>query len=405
LPHTDRASLESEFEINVRNQEFETPEGVMKGRTNTMLRIKSLLLLSALMFGARLPLTAATGVTYGVGACGLTGITSFPTITAALEATPAPSLIEVCPGTYPDQIVITKPVTIEGILIDGAGLASITVPSGGLKTNATNEFGNPVAAQIWVDNATGPVNISNIAVGGSGNGVSGDTFIVGVFYENSSGTVNHLQTRFQQGNGNGIGVWIEGGSAKPAVTIENSNAHDFELAGIWADSGSGTGGLAAVIENNSIIGTSTSNLAGLLAFGQVALTASGNFINSPVGISIGFVGGSIGTTGVPTGSVSNNTVTGDGSVGIVVYAGETSLISNKIYEISGPGIAIFNPVTVQDNTIIQTTYGISFSCIVDNNVSGNTLSFIHSDGLLNVPTSVTSTNAYFNVPTIRSGGC
>jgi hypothetical protein len=378
-------------------------EDVMNGRTKSMLRIKSLLLLSALVFATHLPLTAATTVTYGVGACGLAGITSFATITAALAATPAPSVIEVCPGTYPDQVVITKPVTIEGILINGAGLASITVPAGGLKTNATNEFGNPVAAQVWVDNATGPVNISNIAVGGSGNGVSGDTFVVGVFYENSSGTVNHLQTRFQQGNGNGIGIWIEGGSAKPTVTIENSNAHDFELAGIWADSGTDT--LAAEIENNSIIGGSTDNIAGLLTFGQVSLTASGNFINSPVGISIGFVGGSVGTTGVPTGSVSGNTVTGDGSVGIVVYAGETSLTSNRIYEISGPGIAISNSVTVQDNTIIQATNGIDFGCTVDNNVSGNTLSFIHSDGLLNVPTSVTSTNAYFNVPTIRSGGC
>jgi hypothetical protein len=82
-----------------------------------------------------------------------------------------------------------------------------------------------------------------------------------------------------------------------------------------------------------------------------------------------------------------------------------SLTSNKIYDISGPGIQLFSTVTVQDNTIMQATNGIDFQCTVDNNVSGNMLSFIHSDGLINVPTSVTSSNSYFNVPAIRSGGC
>jgi hypothetical protein len=368
-------------------------------------RITLLLCLSAILL---IPCgsMAATPVTYGVGACGLTGITSFATISAALAATPAPGVIEVCPGTYPDQVVITKPVTIEGVLINGAGQALITVPAGGLKTNATDAFGDPVAAQIWVDNATGPVNISNIAVGGSGNGVTGTTIIAGVFYKNSSGTLNHLETRFQQGPGGGIGIWAEGGSAKPSVTVENSNAHDFGVAGIWAENGTDT--LTAEIENNSIIGGS---YAGIFALGQVSLTASGNFINSPIGISIGFMGiFEDNITGVPSGSVSNNTVTG-GSVGIFVDEfGELSLTSNKIYYINGTGIQLFiadqpTPVTIQDNIIMQTTNGIDFGCIVDNNVSSNTFTAIHSDALINVPTSVTSANAYYNVPTIRSGGC
>jgi hypothetical protein len=378
-------------------------EDIMNGKTKTMLRIKSLLLLPALVVAAHLPLSATT-VTYGVGACGLTGITSFPTITAALAATPAPNVIEVCPGTYPDQVVITTPVTIEGVVTNDGGQALITVPAGGLKTNATDAFGDPVAAQIWVNNATGPVNISNIAVGGSSNGVTGTTIIAGVFYKNSSGTLNHIETRFQQGNGEGIGIWAEGGSTNPSVTVENSNAHDFNIAGIYAENGTGT--LSAEIENNSIIGGS----AGLFVVGQVSLTASGNFINSPTGISIGFLGIPGDITGVPSGSVFNNTVTG-GSVGIFVDEfGELSLTSNKIYYITGTAIQLYSagqptPVTIQDNIIMQTTNGIDFGCIVDNNVSSNTFTAIHSDGLINVPTSVTSTNTYYNVPTIRSGGC
>jgi hypothetical protein len=374
----------------------------MNGRTKTMLRIKFLLLLTALMFAAHLPLTAAT-LTYGVGACGLTGITSFPTITAALAATPAPNVIEVCPGTYPEQINITIPVTLEGVVVDGAGQALITVPADGLYTNAMDEFGDPIYAQVRVANVTGPVNISNIAIGGSDNNVSNDYFIAGVFYENTSGTLNHVEARFQQGNGSGIGIWVEGGSTKPTVTIENNNAHDFDSAGIMADGGTGT--LTAEIENNSIIGGIAGNIASLLVLGQVSLTTSGNFVNSSTGISIGYPAFVLSTDGVPTGSVSNNTVTGSSFGILVAQAGQLSLTSNKIYDISGPGIQLFSTVTVQDNTIMQATNGIDFQCTVDNNVSGNMLSFIHSDGLINVPTSVTSSNSYFNVPAIRSGGC
>jgi|HubBroStandDraft_5_1064220.scaffolds.fasta_scaffold04469_2 hypothetical protein len=378
----------------------------MNDGAKTMLRIKSLLLLSVLVFVTRLPLTAAT-VTYGVGACGQVGLTSFLTISGALAATPAPSVIKVCPGTYPEQVVITIPVTIEGVLIDGAGLASITVPPGGLRSNATDEFGDPVFAQVWVDNVTGPVNISNIAVSASDNGVGdsgeNDSTIAGVFYENTSGTLNNLEARFQEGNGSGVGIWVEGGSANPTVTVENSNTHDFDQSGIFADGGTDT--LTAKIENNSIIGVSVGNAGSLCIVGQVFLTASGNFINSPTGIFIGSGQGFLDTTGAPTGSVSNNTVTG-GANGIVVgQSSELSVTSNKIYYISGPGIQLFSPVTVQHNLISQATNGIDFGCTVDNNVSLNTLTAIHSDGLIHVPTSVTSTNAYFNVPTIRSGGC
>jgi hypothetical protein len=378
----------------------------MNDGAKIMLRIKSLLLLSVLVFVTRLPLTAAT-VTYGVGACGQVGLTSFLTISGALAATPAPSVIKVCPGTYPEQVVITIPVTIEGVLIDGAGLASITVPPGGLRSNATDEFGDPVFAQVWVDNVTGPVNISNIAVSASDNGVGdsgeNDSTIAGVFYENTSGTLNNLEARFQEGNGSGVGIWVEGGSANPTVTVENSNTHDFDQSGIFADGGTDT--LTAKIENNSIIGVSVGNAGSLCIVGQVFLTASGNFINSPTGIFIGSGQGFLDTTGTPTGSVSNNTVTG-GANGIVVgQSSELSVTSNKIYYISGPGIQLFSPVTVQHNLISQATNGIDFGCTVDNNVSLNTLTAIHSDGLIHVPTSVTSTNAYFNVPTIRSGGC
>jgi hypothetical protein len=85
-----------------------------------------------------------------------------------------------------------------------------------------------------------------------------------------------------------------------------------------------------------------------------------------------------------------------------------SVTSNTIFDINGDAIRLESGVTgvpVEDNIIMQAHYGVDFGCNVGNNVNSNTLNAIHSDGLINVPSSVTSNNTYYNVPTIGSGGC
>jgi pectin methylesterase-like acyl-CoA thioesterase len=78
----------------------------------------------ALAFGA--PEMSAATVTYIVGTC-VSG-THFSTIQAALDASPAPNTVEVCPGQYGEQITITKPVTLEGIAEGNGSLAEIGIP-------------------------------------------------------------------------------------------------------------------------------------------------------------------------------------------------------------------------------------------------------------------------------------
>ena len=53
-----------------------------------------------------------------VGTC-MSGKPQFPTIQAAVNAVPPLSTINVCPGSYPEQVVITQPVTLAGV--PGAG--------------------------------------------------------------------------------------------------------------------------------------------------------------------------------------------------------------------------------------------------------------------------------------------
>jgi pectin methylesterase-like acyl-CoA thioesterase len=86
----------------------------------------------ALTFGAQE--MRAASVTYIVGTC-VSG-THFSTIQSALDASPAPNTVEVCPGQYAEQVTITKPVTIEGIAAGNKARAQIILPDA-LKINAT----------------------------------------------------------------------------------------------------------------------------------------------------------------------------------------------------------------------------------------------------------------------------
>lgn len=110
----------------------------------------------ALALGTQ-PLHAANLI-YIVGTC--KSGTHFTTIQSALDASPAPTTVEVCPGVYDEQITITKPVTLEGIAHGTNDQVRIFTPAGGLKVNASVYTGDnvldPAAAQIYVKNATGP---------------------------------------------------------------------------------------------------------------------------------------------------------------------------------------------------------------------------------------------------------
>jgi hypothetical protein len=375
--------------------------------TNIVPRIALCLCLTAMLLVPCGLMAAGSTVTYGVGACGQVGVTSFATISEALAATPTPDVVKICPGTYPEQVVIKTPLTLEGIVANGEGQVFINVPAGGLKVNATSESGFPVAAEVFVDNVSGPVEISDIGVDGSGNGIasSSTTDIAGIYYQNSSGTVDHVETRYQEGNQLGIGIWAESGSAAATVTVEYSNAHDIDYAGILMEGYSAE--LTATIDGNSLSACKSATLfygSCIMVDGKAAVTISGNLVNGQgVAYSSGIFTGQGLSGGTPTGSISSNIISYTGT-GINVNAGNVSVTSNKLYDILGYAIYIFNPVTVQDNTIMQAQYGINFECQTANGVSANTLVAIHSIGIDQVPTSVTSTNAYFNVPTIRSAG-
>jgi len=333
--------------------------------------------------------------TFAVGNCRPT-LHSFPSISAAVSTVPLGSTVLVCPGTYNEQVHITQPLTLQGITSGNSGQAVIAPPAGGLAPNATNDFGNAVAAQLWVDNAPGgPVNINNITVDGTGNGVAGCVpLIAGIFYQNSAGTANRVAIRNQTGNGCGVGFWAEGGSASPTVTLQSSSVHDVDNVGIFTETNASASGLTTTIKTNDV------NVVAAGAFGiffeGANDTVSGNVV-------IGGLDGINFAVGA-TGSVSGNTVM-NSSNGIVAQSDGVSVTSNNVSNSSVFGIRVNTSVAaIQSNSVTNSNVGIEFGCNANPNVIHNTINEAPI-GIDQVPGALAAPNTYFNVATIRTGGC
>jgi parallel beta-helix repeat protein len=367
-----------------------------------MPRINLAKLLSILVFilGAS-GLSAAT-VTYAVGTCE-PGVTSFKTISAALAATPQPNVVLVCPGTYREQVQITYPVTLQGVSFDGSAQAIIAPPPNGLVVNATDDLGDPIAAQlyIWIDPTAVESQIQDIVIEGTGNGITAfPPYVVGIFVQNTPATINHVTTRNQTGNGHGVGIWLEGGLLLPAITIENSSIHNFDLYGTWTQTNVAAGSqLTATISGNDVNGNFSGKNPG--SIGMLINSGSTNTISGNVVAGLAF---GIWTEGTATGTISGNTLLDD-SIGILLDADGVSTTGNKIYAscpagaVAGScrGIQINTLVpAVQNNTIINSPIGIDFNCVANPNVHSNTITD-GTTGLAQVPVGTTSTNTFYGV--------
>jgi hypothetical protein len=324
--------------------------GGTQKRTLLRLRFLALLPLAALLLAVSLLAQPAHAAPLVVGTC-IPG-THFTTISAAVAAAPSGSTIHVCPGTYPEQVMITTSnLTLVGVENGTSDAAVVVSPSGGVVANATDIFGNPVAAQIFVQGATA-VTIARLTVDGSANGLSScATNLEGIYFQNSSGSVMNNAVRNQildpadLGCEGGLAINVEGNTGTSAVTVSNNSVHNYQKNGITADGlGSGTGPTVSVT-GNTVIGIGP------------------NPSIAQNGIQIGFGA---------TGSVQNNRVADDiytgssaqGS-GILIYASENVTASNNTVETTQAGVA----------TASDPTYGPANGATVTSNHIGGTQNF------------------------------
>jgi hypothetical protein len=309
-------------------------------------------LFSAAVLLAYFAVPTANASTVVVGTC-KSGV-QFSTIGAAITAAPTGSTVDVCPGTYPEQVVITKKLTLIGIAASTTpptDAAVIVPPAGGLIVNESDIFGNPTAVQVFVQNATG-VTISHLTVDGNGNGLSGcANNLMGIYFQNASGTITDNAVRNQildpadEGCQQGLAINVESNTGTPAVTISDNSVRNYDKNGITANGPGNAAGPSVTVKANTVIG-----------IGATAAIAQN-------GIQIGFGA---------TGTVENNYVADDiytggtyGSSGILIYA-STGVTANT-NTVESTQLAI---VTANDPT-----YGLADGASISSNHIGGTQNF------------------------------
>lgn len=353
-----------------------------------MLRLRVLFFATVPLL-ASCPLMAAT---FAVGTC-KPHLTSFSTISAAVGTVPAGSNVEVCPGTYLEQVTINQPLNLEGIAINNQDQVVIAVPGTGLTTSLTSVFGQAVAAQVLVQ-AAGTVNLTNITVDGTGGDQACNTtniWLAGIFYASgSSGTVNRVRASGQSDHGCGVGVWAEnGGATNQSVAVLNSSIHDNDGVGVFAASGAPPT-LTVNIKNNFIssplglIGVDLNSVSGEVTDNTVSAAEAGVFDLAP---------------GV---SVSDNTETNT-PYGVLLLAGGT-VQSNEMSNVFYGVFLDSDGATIQYNRItLATTAALELNCF-SGTVSHNTV----SDAVVGIdeaPLGFNQSNNFNNTGVVSANGC
>ena len=324
-------------------------------------------------------------------------------IAAAISAAAPGDTIEVCPALYPEQLTITKPLTLRGRPENGVGRVQIQpvtmAPAVSLDGAAS---GVPVEAVITVMN-THHVNIHNLAVDAANNNVNGCApLVAGIHYYNSSGEIKNSAVSGTQVKGctgpgallvgSGIGILSDADSdGEFPVSIEGNSIHDFTRDGILAIST----GVTARVEGNAISGKGPGG--GVFQFGVFILNGAVGLIANNV-IHEGSCGALSGddcfaarTEGIVLRAVGDRTVVDRNIIttaqsGIFINGGRNVQIRNNLIsdidyldgiDIQGTASGSFTESIIENNTISSLGPVENESCGIweysGTGVSGNTI--------------------------------
>ncbi len=299
---------------------------------------------------------------YAVGNCA-PNLQSYPSISVAVSSVPAGSTVLVCPGNYPEQVLITQALTLKGVLVGGSDAAVVTVPSGGLSQSVTDHFGNTVFYQILVQNTAGPVNITNLGVDGTGASAPGG-FLAGIFYYEASGTLSSVTTRNQTSSTqSGDAILAQSFGSAQTLTVQSSSVRGFDGGGISAFTDLTTPLLTATIKGNHVRGNDV-NGTGIFLDGATG-TVQSNIVTD-ASEALGLVGSAATVTANTLSGVSANPLT------VYIQSGSNTLKGNKIDAAGGYGVQLVFAGTnvIELNTIVDSSTAV-YGCY--NSVSGNTV--------------------------------
>jgi parallel beta-helix repeat protein len=377
--------------------------------------------------------------TYYVGTC-KPGKADYTTIQEAVTGVPPGSTINVCAGTYPEQVAILQPLTLQGAASGNNSSVIITAPASGVlaPTVPVSLLGS---AQVAVSNSGGPVNISGITVDGTGVTGSSSGEAAGILYNSSPGTLNRVVVQnLSPPSTQVVGVLFrDDNSVSPTDEIENSvislpNTGSDGISGINVSTetftsggllSSSSGTITANILNNYVVAASGDSSfyqynTGIETDLNVTATITGNTVTetpfAPVtpGIFAFSSGIYVGQATAPIKINGNSVLAAFNDIGLWGSTSTTD-INNNVLAASWYGIQIAaaSGATITGNQIVPSTItpagpglpvGINFACIANMpTVSGN-IFLSMGTGLANVPSgSSVATNAgkFTNVPAVE----
>jgi len=146
------------------------------------------------------------------------------TIQAAVNAAAPGDTIQICPGNYNEQVVVTK----SNLTIQGSGTGATVLRPTAVVQNTTAIFsGAPVKPILLVDGAAN-ITIGSLTVDG-GIADSGAArlppcpvvgFYIGIYYRNSSGTINATHvTNMTSSTVCGLGIRAEAASVRVTTNL------------------------------------------------------------------------------------------------------------------------------------------------------------------------------------------
>ena len=241
--------------------------------------------------------------TVQVGTC-LTSLQSFPSISAAVSAVTAGATVDVCPGTYAEQVTLSIPINLVGVVSGNAAAAIITVPGSGLTQNGIGPNTGNHASQIVVQDV-GPVTIKNLVVDGSSTSCPAPGFVDGIAFLSNTGTAfgKVVDTSVRNTNNGactgitGTGIFAEAGSSSPLV-VQSNVVHGFVGNGVIFAFGQ-----TGAISGNTLSGGSGGNVEGISLYNPgAAVKVTSNAING--------VNNGVNLTSASGAVVQVNTITG-----------------------------------------------------------------------------------------------
>jgi len=363
----------------------------------------------ALVFGcmAFAPRVAATAnPIVVVGASGATcPDAQFSTIQAAVNSASPGAVIQICVGTYPEQVTITKPLSLRGA-------NGVVIEPSNVVTNITGmASGQSIAAIILVQNTT-DVNIQDVIVDGANSGITACApDLIGIYYANASGDVRRVAVRNVKlaadlnGCQSGSAILVQSGNGGVSVVnIEGSSIHDYQKNGITANET----GTQVRIEHNVITGVGPTTGAAQNGI-QVGFGAAGSVTGNRVANHIwslcvsqricDFVSIGILVTGSDGIAVEHNTV-GVSQVGLAISANQARVANNRVFgsQVADGIELIGNDNDARDNHVTHSDRAGVFVDGNNNVVRGNQINEA-AFGVLKQTGStgnVVANNDYFN---------